>query len=767
MPTTVRHRRESIMLLPFVRDERASLPLPLRRPLAPGASLAGVPAALRARIGKNLVSTAFPYAQWLQTEGRYASADLDLLELENPRWRVVVCANLGGRVLRVYDRRAQRDLLLQPPLLYQGVVGLAGAWFIGGVEFNAFRWGHNIHGSSAIETSRLRLRDGTQAVEFGACDERFGCAWRVQIALGQAQVFFRVELANHGAEPQPDYWWTNLAVPAHRHTRILGAPGPMLHHGMFRIGYQHDAWPRLHGRDWSRWPEHHEIVSAYLYENRSPFFGYLDERDGFALVHQADPAICRGRKLWSVGAGGRDIFSDRLLETAATSYLELQSGLSPMQVEAGVLKPGERRAWTESLGAVTLPDAAGDESYPALFARYEQAAAEAMGAEYRARSSAESWTVADRELVTESAPRVALSARIVLEPERVTAAEVSETVANGWVAGASWRRKLAELEAGDQLTEAGHLALAAAELDADRTDEAARRLRRLASGDTPIGGWAAYLLGLQSGELAVLERAARLLPQRAETWLALDRALAQQRRHAERERLWQRAPAPLLSRDDVRAAQAALAHALGQWPRARELLTAPFVTIPEGAPTVWLLYREAFAAEAFALAGAGDDSGAASMLVRAGQPAPQFGMGRDEAGWGADLLYYRWRIAAKAGRLLEAALLVEQAMQLDAYVGGVAAAYLARLAREAGHPSAQSRLEALRAWSRDGGVEGDGFTPLRAILVEALASGRSDGWRAMLDDPLYGYRAAFELAAAGSPSLPHSSAPAGAPYAGC
>ena len=48
-PAQIRHRRESIMMLPFVRDERASLPRPLRRPLAPEASLAGVPAALRER----------------------------------------------------------------------------------------------------------------------------------------------------------------------------------------------------------------------------------------------------------------------------------------------------------------------------------------------------------------------------------------------------------------------------------------------------------------------------------------------------------------------------------------------------------------------------------------------------------------------------------------------------------------------------------------------------------------------------------------------
>jgi len=733
------------MMLPFVRDERASLPRPLRRPLAPEASLAGVPAALRERVGKNLVSTAFPYAQFLQSDGRCRPVELELVELENARWLVVLCPSLGGRVLRIYDHRWRRELLLPPPLLRQGVVGLAGAWFVGGVEFNAFRWGHNIHGSSRLETRRLQLRDGTPAVEFGACDELFDCSWQVSVALGEEQVFFRVELANHGDRPQPDYWWTNLAVPAHRHIRVMGAPGPVLHHGMFRVGYQHDVWPRLHGRDWSRWPEHHEIASAYLYENHSDFFGYVDERDGFALVHQADATVCRGRKLWSIGAGFRDIFSDRLLETAGTSYLELQSGLNPMQVEAGRLQPGERRAWTESIGAVALPESANSTDYASLFARYEKTASAAMRSEYCARKNAEAWRADADQRIVAADPRVALSSRIVRMPQTVTSAEVASAVERGWVAGDAWRRKLGALLAAKQLAAAGRLALAAAKLDAGETEDAIASLRELARGNDAAAGWAAYLAGLYTNERPMLERSMALLPGRVEPWLAFDQLLAVERQHGERAALWQRAPAAWRERDDVRVAQAAGAHARGEWELARHWLEAPLLTIPEGAPTPWLCYRETFVAEAFARLRDGDEEGAAALLFRAGQAMPQFGMGRDEAGWGADLIYYRWRLALKSGRQLEAALLLEQGMQLDAYAGGFAAAYLAWLAQEAAHPSAPARLAKLREWDRDTGEGARGFTPLRAAVVDALSAGDMTRWHQLRDDPVFSFRADFEL----------------------
>lgn len=85
------------------------------------------------------------------------------------------------------------------------------------------------------------------------------------------------------------------------------------------------------------------------------------------------------------------------------------------------------------------------------------------------------------------------------------------------------------------------------------------------------------------------------------------------------------------------------------------------------------------------------------------------------------------------------------ATQLEFYVGGDAAAYVARLALEAGHPSADARCAALQAWDRETGDGERGFTPLRGIVVDALHRGKQVGWRALVAHPLYAWRAAFEL----------------------
>lgn len=747
--TQIRHRRDRLMMLPFAGDARASLPRPLRPTLPPNASLAGVPPELRDRVGKHVQSTAFPYPQFLHRSGDLAYADLDMIELENAAWRVTLCPSLGGRVLQVFDRRRQRDLLLQPAVLNQGVIGLAGAWFIGGLEFNAFRYGHNVHGLSTIESRQVTLRDGTPGVELGAFDELFGCSWRVCVALGTKQVLFRIELSNHTAEAQPDYWWTTMAVPAHRHTRIMGSPGPMLHHGMFRVGYQHDTWPMLHGRDWSCWPNHHEVIAGYLHENDSDFFGCADEATGVAFVHQADHTICRGRKLWSISAARDDaIWSDRLLEPVNSGYLKLQSGLNPMQVECGQLQPGERRAWTESLGAVDLNPTkdAGAHEYAALFARYEQTAAAELRAEFLKSSSASAWLISEGSPITAASPRVDLSKRIVLDPQRVTADEVNRTVAQGWVAGVAWRGKLEELLAKNELSAPGQLALAAAMIDAGRLDDGLARVRSLADGNGEMAGWAAYLLGLHSGSVRWLERATNCLPGRADIWLALDGVLARQQRHLERELLWNRAPSTLRARDDVRVAQAAGALARGEWERVRVLLQEPLLSIAEGSMTPWLTLRESYVAEALALWPDGDNDKLSRLLFLAGQSMPQFGIGRDEAGWAHDILYYRWRLARERQRPVEAALLLGMALRHEQpYAGSISAAYLARLANEAGHPSAESRIEALQRWDEQNGDGALAFTSLRAAIVETLTTGQTARWSTLQTDPLYLHRAAFEL----------------------
>ena len=64
------------------------------------------------------------------------------MDVETDRWRITVCPDLGGRILGLTDRQLSRELLWQPTAFQFAPIGLPGAWLLGGIEFNAFRFGH-------------------------------------------------------------------------------------------------------------------------------------------------------------------------------------------------------------------------------------------------------------------------------------------------------------------------------------------------------------------------------------------------------------------------------------------------------------------------------------------------------------------------------------------------------------------------------------------------------------------------------------------------
>ena len=50
--------------------------------------------------------------------------------------RVVILPELGGRIHVAYDKRAEYDFFYRNATIKPALVGLAGPWMAGGVEFN-------------------------------------------------------------------------------------------------------------------------------------------------------------------------------------------------------------------------------------------------------------------------------------------------------------------------------------------------------------------------------------------------------------------------------------------------------------------------------------------------------------------------------------------------------------------------------------------------------------------------------------------------------
>ena len=750
-------RRERMPAIVFQRDERAALPRKAGAGLDYFRVTPGAPEPIKSRLGRNIFVSAFPYPQWVHGTGGRTWQDYRLVEVETDRWRITVCPDLGGRILGLADRQLGRELLWQPTAFQFAPIGLPGAWLLGGIEFNAFRFGHCVQGMMPVRTERVQLAGGLAGLRWGAVDELLECEWSVVLAPLANSAAVQVTLQNHSASPQPGYWWTNIAVPAKQGTRLFYHPGPVLHHGC-DMGMVYEQWPNLNGNDWQYWQNHNGIISAYCPEYGSDVFGYAPTGEGWAMVHHADRRVCRGRKLWSVGSGhDADVWMDRVGEPSAESYCEIQSGRLPTQLEADLLEPRSRLSWVEFFGTIACPNAT---DAAAAFKDFEQAAGgtvETLAADF--------WHVTQAELLVEEDPRLALSRKVVLSPATVTKSEIQQATKRGWVGGSPWVRLLEKVPT----DEWRDLALGAARLDLNDEPGATALLMPLALREGECGGYASLLLGHREYERGQQEAAANhlkqaviRLPENLHALRSLHEALLQTNRLPETRELWHASatslpcvaapdgpsitrPAgltPALAASDVaRFARAQIAFLERRWQDARLELERPMPCIAEGAAGPWLLRKEIELAEALEKYAAGRFEEAQSHLLDGCRFMPQFGVGRYETTGNVDLLFYRWLLASLAGARFQAETLASHILRFRPYPGSVEAAYVLRLAQAPGDPSSGSLADAVAAWDAEVEPAWQELLPLRY----AVRQGTQTAWQPLQHHLIYRYRAQFEL----------------------
>jgi hypothetical protein len=111
-----------------------------------------------------------------------------------------------------------------------------------------------------------------------------------------------------------------------------------------------------------------------------------------------------------------------------------------------------------------------------------------------------------------------------------------------------------------------------------------------------------------------------------------------------------------------------------------------------------------------------------------------------------DFLFYRYQLSKQQGWNYMAAALANMILLESAYPGSAEALYVYRVARAENDPTAAVRRQAIEAWNAgatDAALRK--LLPLRWALCRQLLHGSLEGWQALEADPLYRYRARFEL----------------------
>jgi tetratricopeptide (TPR) repeat protein len=319
--------------------------------------------------------------------------------LENEYLRVLVLPELGGRIHAIQDKTNGYDLIYNQPVIKPALVGLAGPWASGGIEFN---WPQHHRPATflPVDYAIEEHADGSKTIWCGDHDPmcRMKGMHGVCLHPGQAIVELKVRVYNRTLLAQTFLWWANVATRVHEgyqsffppdvnyvadHARRSMSSYPLASGRYYGVNYGQRAGQGIpaaevpgqfvppHCRAPARMAAAAATIPDYapndlsFYANipvptsymcmgsREDFFGGYDYKAKAGIVHIANHHISPGKKQWTWGNHDFGYAWDRNLTVADANgefppYIEIMSGVfTDNQPDFSFLQPGETKTWSQ------------------------------------------------------------------------------------------------------------------------------------------------------------------------------------------------------------------------------------------------------------------------------------------------------------------------------------------------------------------------------------------------------------------------------------
>ncbi len=279
------------------------------------------------------------------------------LFLENDYLKIMILPELGGRVQRAYDKTVGYDFVYYNSVIKPALVGLAGPWISGGIEFN---WPQH-HRPSTFDRVNWSIRengDGSVSVIVSEIENMFHTKGGTEFRLYPDRAYLELNnlIYNRTAVPQTFLWWANPAVAVGPSYRSIFPPDvtAVMDHGKRDVSTFPIATGTYYKVDYSRGVdisryENLPVPTSYMAAKSDfDFVGGYDEDKCAGLLHVADHHISPGKKQWTWGCGDFGRAWDRNLTDEDGPYFELMTGcFTDNQPDFGFLAPFESRRFTQ------------------------------------------------------------------------------------------------------------------------------------------------------------------------------------------------------------------------------------------------------------------------------------------------------------------------------------------------------------------------------------------------------------------------------------
>lgn len=326
----------------------------------------------------------------------------DAVYVENEYLLVMLLPQLGGRIHRILDKTNGYDAIYHQPVIKPALVGLAGPWCSGGIEFN---WPQHHRPSTFLpaDVAIEQGEDGSATVWMSEHDPmaRMKGMHGVRLHPGRSVVELVARIHNRTEDVQTFLWWANIATRVHEgyqsffppdasyvadHAKRAMSTFPRCSGAYYGVDYagrgsrgvppaeRPRAYVPPHCEPSTRrgaakpgaglpsytpddlsWYANIPVPTSYMcMGTEEDFCGGYDHKAGAGLIHVANHHIAPGKKQWTWGNHEFGYAWDRnLTEPDAQTgeyppYIELMAGVfTDNQPDFSYLQPGEGRAWSQ------------------------------------------------------------------------------------------------------------------------------------------------------------------------------------------------------------------------------------------------------------------------------------------------------------------------------------------------------------------------------------------------------------------------------------
>ncbi len=315
------------------------------------------PIFLENRVYQGSSGVVYPYQVIESISNEKRDHEWKAVFLENEYIKVMILPELGGRIQMAYDKIKKRHFVYYNHVIKPALVGLAGPWISGGIEFN---WPQHHRPSTymPVDCTIESNDDGSVTVWVGEVERMFHQKGMAGFTLrpGCAYLEIRGVLYNPTDLPQTFLWWANPAVSVNDHYRSVFPPdiNAVFDHGKRAVSTFPIATGTYYKMDYSAGVDIANyknifVPTSYMGVNSKYDFegGYEFDTDA-GMLHVANHHVSPGKKQWTWGNGDFGRAWDRNLTDEDGPYIELMAGVfTENQPDFSWLMPFEEKEFTQ------------------------------------------------------------------------------------------------------------------------------------------------------------------------------------------------------------------------------------------------------------------------------------------------------------------------------------------------------------------------------------------------------------------------------------